>query len=283
MKKSYVLPSRLCLFAAFLAWNIILPAAQTTPRMLYHVSIDSTQLQSHDAGPFSLSFVLVDGSGVGDSNATITITNFNFGLNGDVDGDPEIDGSASGSLTNAVILTDALPEGDFSGQFTPGATLTFDIYATLSLDTGGASDELDFAITDSSGVRIPTLDTNEANALVRLTTSNGTNITVESYNTDPTLDPEASGPPLSFGPLVLLNGNSAPTNRPVLAISTNHDGTNTISWPSEFGNMNLEESTNLTSWSLSALSPVIVGTNITVTLTPLDPSMPPHCFYRLAE
>jgi hypothetical protein len=272
------------LFASFLLCAGLLPGsgtvarAQTTPLLLYHVTMDTSQLQGHTAGPFSLQFTFIDGSGLGDSNGAVIVTNFNFGAGGDVEGASDDDNSG-GDLTSFVTLTDDTPECDFSEQFDAGTNLTFDLYATLSLDAGLLSDEFQIAILDSESQRIPTLDTNDEDVLVRLTTSNGFSITVETYGTDPAVNPVASGPPVSFGPLVLLDG-TAPPGPPTLNITLNADGSAAVCWPALYSDFTLQETADFTNWISTPIEPATIGTNSTVLV---DPSEAPLQYYRLAQ
>src|SRR5918912_3642632 len=68
--------------------------------IIYSVSIDTSSLINHPAGPFSLSFQLNDGSGTGDLNNKAVISNFQFG-GGGAAGTPTVIGDASGDLSSA--------------------------------------------------------------------------------------------------------------------------------------------------------------------------------------
>ena len=266
--------------AGLLLWNGPATRAQATPQTLYHVTLDTSQLPSHPAGLFSLEFSLIDGSGVGNGNSTVVVTNFNFGTNGAYNGDPSTNGGVSGDLSSAVTLVDTAPESDFAESFIPGNTLTFDVYATLSLETNGVSDEFDISILDSDIEPLPTVDTISNNVLVRMTTSNGVSITVASYSTDPSTDPFASGPPLSFAPLVFLNGTHPPSGSPTLSISLNGDGTATVQWLAVYSNFTLEETPDFINWSYVPIAETLVGNNFDVIVYPSDASAE---FYRLVQ
>ena len=266
--------------AGLLLWNSPAARAQTTPQTLYHVTVDTSQLQGHPAGLFSLEFSIIDGTGLGEGNSTVVVTNFNFGTNGAYDGDPSTNGGVSGDLSSAVTLVDTAPESEFAESFIPGNTLTFDVYAALSLDTNGLSDEFDISILDSENAPLPTLDTITNNVLTRMTTSNGAAITVASYSTDASTEPFASGPPLSFAPLVLLNGTHPPSGSPTLTIMLNGDGTATVQWLAVYSNFTLEESADLLNWSFVPAPETVVGTNLDVIVYP---SVAPAEYYRLAQ
>jgi hypothetical protein len=266
-----------------LVWSMIAARAQTTPTLLYHVTIDTSQLTDHPAQPFSLELVLVDGSGSGTGSSSIVLTNFNFSTNGDVDGDPDLEGNASGDLSTNILLTTSSGDAHFIEEFTPGSTLKFDMQVTLTLNTNGISDEFDLSILDSEGQRIPTLDVQTENVLIRMTTTDGASITLETYPTDASLDPYASGPPLLFGPLVLLDGMSPPP-APLLSIQLNPDETVNLQWPESYDNFVLESSPDLINWDYMALSPGttnFLNTNNFIVNTIITNA--PEQFYRLSQ
>ncbi len=274
-------------FVLFLGMTVA--RAQTTPTLLYHVTIDTSQLSDHPAEPFSLELALADGSGSGDGNSSILFSNFNFGANGDVGGDPDLEGDASGDLTTNILLTDSLGDAHFIGEFTPGTTLTFDVYVALSLDADAFSDEFDLSILDSEGQPIPTLDVQSENVLVRMTTPDGTAITPEAYSTDASLDPYASGPPLLFGPQVLLDGTPPPPSPP-LSIQLNPGQTVNLEWPIYYDSFVLESSPDLINWDYVALPPstfyyqnptnFMIETNFLVNVSITNA---PAQFYRLVQ
>jgi hypothetical protein len=257
--------------------------AQTTPPTLYHVTIDTSLLAGHPAGPFFLQFTLTDGSGTGDANSTVIVTNFNFGLDGQESGEPDTLGGVSGDMSLGVTLTDSAADNEFVEGFLPGVILTFDVLASLSLDQGTNSDLFDIALLDNLEERVPTLDTNSENILVRLTTSDGGSINLENYTTDPSLDPQAGGPPLGLGALVLLDGTTAPAGTPTLTLTPNSDGTATLAWPAVYGAYLLEQTTDFITWTYSPLEAVTVGANATVVISPNDPDEPSLQFYRLTQ
>ena len=257
--------------------------AQTTAPLRYHVTIDTSLLAGHPAGPFFLQFSLTDGSGSGDANSTVIVTNFNFGVDGQEGGEPDTTGGASGDMTLGVSLTDSAADNEFIEGFQPGVTLTFDVQASLSLDQGTNSDEFDIALLDNLVERVPTLDTNSENILVRLTTSDGVSINLENYTSDPSLDPEASSPPLGFGAMVVPAGTTPPAGSPTLTMTPNSDGTATVAWPAVFGSYLLEQTTDFITWTYTPLEAVTVGANSTIIVSPNDPDAPAYLFYRLIQ
>src|SRR5580700_3551787 len=64
----------------------------------YTVSLTTNPLIGDSAGPFSVAFQLIDGSGAGDGNNTVILSGFHFGATGDATGTPILIGGASGSL-----------------------------------------------------------------------------------------------------------------------------------------------------------------------------------------
>jgi hypothetical protein len=129
-----------------------LAAAATTT---YDIQINTAALVGHPAGPFSLQFALTDGSSIGDSTNTITVTDVNFG-GGTAIGEPFRWGGAAGSLENSVTITDTAVLNLFSEAFIPGKTLRFSLIATIRDDRSGIPDRLSVFLIDSLGARVPT-------------------------------------------------------------------------------------------------------------------------------
>src|SRR5947208_12977896 len=74
--------------------------------LTFDVSLDTSGLMGHPAGPFYIDFQLNDGSGnftIGVN--TVTIGNFTFGPPGGATGTPHLFGGATGSLTNPNGVT----------------------------------------------------------------------------------------------------------------------------------------------------------------------------------
>jgi hypothetical protein len=100
-------------------------------------SLDTSAL----VGPFELVFVLTDGSGNGDANNTVTLSNFLFGGGSAGSVDPSLSfGGASGDLSSGVGLVDSAFLNIFASSFTPGSALSFDFSLTTNADTGGTPD-----------------------------------------------------------------------------------------------------------------------------------------------
>ena len=62
---------------------------------LVTVTVDTSQLIAHPAGPFYVAFQLTDGSGAGNSSTTAILSNFHLS-GGSPSGGPALTGGASG-------------------------------------------------------------------------------------------------------------------------------------------------------------------------------------------
>jgi hypothetical protein len=122
----------------------------------YDVTLDSAPLVGHPAGPFYVYLEFIDGSGVGDANNTVTVSDVNFG-GGSALGNPLLFGGATGSLETGVSITDSSFTNIFGEQFAPGLELSFSLGLTSNDDSGGIPDGFTFFLLDSSGVPLPTL------------------------------------------------------------------------------------------------------------------------------
>src|SRR5579859_8130563 len=95
------------------------PASFCLASTMFAVTLDTSPLIGHPAGPFSLNFQFTDGQGTGDANNTVTLSSFAFG-GGSAAGGPSLTGGASGSLGSGVVLTDSAFFNAFTEGFTPG-------------------------------------------------------------------------------------------------------------------------------------------------------------------
>jgi hypothetical protein len=119
------------------------------------VTLDTSALGALPSGPFSLAFQLADGSGTGDGNNAVVLSNFQLG-SGSPNGFPLVFGSAFGDLSSTVTLTDADVANVFVQGFVPGNTLSFLLTFTTNVDAGGTPDEFIFSILDGTFNPIPT-------------------------------------------------------------------------------------------------------------------------------
>ena len=131
--------------------------------LMFEVSLDTSGLMGHPAGPFYIDFQLNDGSGNFSKVNTAKISNFSgAGLTGT----PHLFGNATGSLAAAGTLTlkdDAALINEFYQAFTPGRLVSFHVSLTTNVD-GPIPDAFSFSILDNLLSPIPT--TNFANAFL---------------------------------------------------------------------------------------------------------------------
>lgn len=137
------------------AWIVLASQTGRADTITYSVNLDTSPLIGNLAGPFSLNFQFIDGSGVGDGNNTVSLSAFQFGAGGGAAGAPTLEGGASGSLASGVTLTDSDFFNAFTQRFTPGTLLSFNLSLTTNMDAGGAPDQFSFAILDCGGTELP--------------------------------------------------------------------------------------------------------------------------------
>lgn len=197
-----------------LASLLVIPTAARAD-LMFTVSLDTAPLVGHAAGPFSIEFQFNDGSGLGDANNSVVLSNFAFGGGGAV-GVPTLFGGASGELATTVTLTDSDFFNQFIQEFTPGTSLSFTGLLTTNLDVGGTPDQFSFAILDSLGFEIPTLGT--VNTFVTIDI-NSAAPPILTFPSDPTTPPAAGGPPIDIAmPQAQLVPE--PTSFSLLAVGT---------------------------------------------------------------
>jgi len=134
--------------------------------IIYTVNLDTNAINGVPG--YALAFQLNDGSGTGDNNNSVTLSNFSFG-GGSAGGCPAnctTTGGASGDIASAVTLSDSDFFNSFAERFTPGTGLSFKMDLTTNLDAGGTPDAFGFSILDSTGTPLPTLDTSGADTLL---------------------------------------------------------------------------------------------------------------------
>lgn len=127
---------------------------------LDQITLDTAPLIGNASGPFTLDFQFIEGNGIGDSNNTITLSDFSFG-GGAITTPPS---SMTGGVTFTtmpfgITLVDSSFDQDVEFSFSPGTTLSFLVDATSNIDTT-APDTFTFAIFDSTLTPIPTTDPN---------------------------------------------------------------------------------------------------------------------------
>lgn len=122
----------------------------------FQFRLDSSELAGHAAGSYSFLLSLTDGSGFGDANSTIVLTNISLG-GGSITGSPFIFGGASGSLMTTISATDSASLSLFIQDFAPGNFISFLFDVSSLQGTLGLPDRLSFSILDSAGIPLPTL------------------------------------------------------------------------------------------------------------------------------
>ena len=176
------------LFAAAVA--VSLAGAALAHGATFQISLDTSTLPGHPAGPFSLAFQLTDGSATNDGNTTVVLDQFTFG-GGSANGLPSLIGSATGSLSTSVTLVDTMFFSYFVESFTPGNTLSFRLTANGGADAGGVPDLFALSILDGNGFELPTTGAFDAFLLSEWTTSNPP---LAAYGSDNTRLPDVGLP-----------------------------------------------------------------------------------------
>jgi hypothetical protein len=146
----------------------------------FNVNLDTSPLIMNPAGPFSLDFQLIDGSGTGDANNTATIDTFLFGTGNVISSPLTSIGGASGSLSSSVSITDSAFLNEFSQPLNPGSKLSFRVELTTNVDAGPAPDAFSFSILNNNGAEIPTTGVGSALLLVNI---DSTHPRVETFGT----------------------------------------------------------------------------------------------------
>jgi hypothetical protein len=163
---------------------VLVALGSTTARAdTYAVMFDLNTSAIVGQGTYALAFQLVDGSGTGDADNTVLLSDFNFG-GGSASGSLLVFGGATGNVATGLTLTNSDPFFNAAIQgFVPGSSLTFDATFTNNLDTP-FPDVFLASIVDPQGNGIPTLDT--VNDSFITVTLNGTTTTVNGVTVPPT-------------------------------------------------------------------------------------------------
>lgn len=178
--------------------------AQMGSAVTFTVTMDTSALIGHPAGPFAIDFQLSDGNLTGDGNNTVVVSAFNFG-GGSAVGSPTYWGlGTSGDLNTAVVLTDNTapnpppnPAGnEFLQNFTPGNYLSFLVSTAPITPDGLTPDVFSFSIYDSSGNPIPT--TGLAYQFLDFNLDSDFP-TINVYASDPSTPPLGGGPGINIG------------------------------------------------------------------------------------
>ena len=124
-------------------------------RHLFRVSVDTSPLVDHPAGPFSLLLVMTDGTGIADGKATATITRVELG-GGKPLGQPFLAGGATGDLSNTVIISNSSSVSVFEETFLAGERLSFHVSFEPERTETGLPTGLALYILDGRGNPIAT-------------------------------------------------------------------------------------------------------------------------------
>ncbi len=126
-------------------------------------SLDTTAL----SGSFKLAFLFIDGSGTGDANNTVSLSNFLFGGGsvGAVDTSLST-GGVSVDLTSVVSLVDSAFLNILASSFTPGSLLSFDFGLTANVDPGGTPDQFSLVLLQADGTPVATEDPSGIDSLL---------------------------------------------------------------------------------------------------------------------
>lgn len=173
-----------------LVWAcLLLCASEGRAQLRLDVELDTTPL-SGLTEPFSLAFQLIDGSGTGNTNNTVILHNFQFGVGGSTAGNPSLFGGATGDLSSSVTLLDSFFISEFTEGFTPGSALRFRVDLTTNPEVGAPNDQFTFSLLEGL-TALPT--TGPGNALLTVDLGSAT---VQTFGADPALSNIALGAPV---------------------------------------------------------------------------------------
>lgn len=187
----------------------VLPTSTSIAKadVIYNVSLNTAPLIGNTAAPFSLYFQFTDGSGLGDGDNTVTLSNFDLGTGGSEQGTPSTFGGVTGDLSSQVVLTDTSFFNYFMVGFQPGNTLSFMIDSTTNLNADPIPDEFSFSILDSTDDPIPTTGFFDQFLELDITSSTPA---PQVFPSDPTQTPVAGGNPIDTGTPVVTPVSSTP-------------------------------------------------------------------------
>ena len=204
--------TRIVLFLGF--WWLLMSGV-CRANVDYHVSLNTSSLIGHPAGPFSIAFQLTDGGDPADANNTVVLRNFRF-VGGGASGSPMLSGSASGDLLSTITLADSTFLNTFTQEFTPGAELRFDVSLTTNLDGGETPDHFSFSILDRTGTAIPTLGGENFYVFAAVDVASP-NPALQVFNSDPTVAPPGGGGSLNVQPTFTVNSPPVVKSKNIIA------------------------------------------------------------------
>jgi hypothetical protein len=195
MHRNHYLP---LLGLSIFACSLLAASTSHATSIGFNVSLGTSPLIGSSAGPFYIDFQLIDGSGIGDANNTVTINNFLFGGGNAVGSPLPPIGGASGDLSSFVSITDNSFLNEFTQQFNPGSKLSFHVNLTTNVDIGSPTpDAFSFAILDNTLAPLPTTGLGDALLLVNI---NSSTPLVEPFPTSPGSPIQLSAPEISAVP-----------------------------------------------------------------------------------
>lgn len=115
------------------------------------VSVDTSSLAGLTGS--EVFFEFTDGSGTGDGNNTVTLSNISLGTGVVGSVDTSVFGGAGGfdpasNLSSGISITDSSFFNQFAQYFTPGGFLSFTLDLTTNVDAGGTPDQFSLYIDD---------------------------------------------------------------------------------------------------------------------------------------
>ncbi len=163
----------------------LVTALPSAAQISFQVTVNTSSLTGI-AGPFSIDLQLIDGSGnfLGDSNNSVSISNFLYGGGAPEPSAPTTVGGASGNLLpllGKVSLSDTHFLNEFYQQFVPGDTLIFSVQMTTNIASQGVPDGFSLLILDGNNLPIPTLGIADELLSVSI---DGSTPTVETFRSD---------------------------------------------------------------------------------------------------
>ena len=151
----------------------------------FPVTFDTSSLVGQSG--LALAFVLLDGSGSGDNNTTISLTGFSFG---------------TGSGPSSVSLQDSQFFNFVTAPFVAGDELSFAVGILSSNLDQPTPDSFEFAILNASGLPIPTSDPTGLDTLILTDLTSPLSPQISAVNTVPV--PEPTAPALLGTGLLIL-------------------------------------------------------------------------------
>jgi hypothetical protein len=153
---------------------------------IYDISLNTSALQGNANGPFALDFQLTSGDTTSGILNIASLSQFSFGNSGSAGaGQPfSNSGNASGSLASTVSLSTSGGTffNEFSQNFVPGNTLSFQLDLSNHPQSGPTPDEFTFQLIDGTTSEVTTTDPSGSNSLI-VVDLNGATVVPQIYTT----------------------------------------------------------------------------------------------------